>query len=86
MRQRKRLSQLARTIATLNQRVSSLTEELDEAHQTRAKLEKNLRQQMLEELRSEGWKSPRKSKLKKSGETTAADNAAAFSIASEGIC
>ena len=47
-------SQLSRQITGLNLRVSSLSEELDKAHNTRAKLETNLRKQIMEELRSNG--------------------------------
>ena len=43
-------SQLARQIQGLNIRVSSLTEELDRSNEMRAKLEVNLRKQIMEEL------------------------------------
>ena len=47
-------SQLARQIQGLNIRVSSLTEELDRSNEMRAKLEVNLRKQIMEELRQKG--------------------------------
>ena len=47
-------SQLARQIQGLNIRVSSLTEELDRSNEMRAKLEVNLRKQIMEELQHKG--------------------------------
>jgi chromosome segregation ATPase len=47
-------SQLARQIQGLNIRVSTLTDELDKSNEMRAKLELNLRKQIMEELQQKG--------------------------------
>ena len=50
---------LQRSIAGLNARIRSLTDDLDKANSMRRRLAANLRRQLMEELRGAGWTAPK---------------------------